>query len=209
MSAALTAAGSLLIVAAPSGAGKTSLVNALLAADSQIRVSVSYTTRAPRPGEIHGEHYHFIDRAGFAELIAADALLEHAEVHGNHYGTGRALVDAELATGRDVLLEIDWQGAHQVRTRVAHTCSIFILPPSLQALLERLKHRGQDSAEVIAERVQNAREEISHYGDFDYLIVNDCFDQALTELKAIVTAQRLHRSVQSVRQTQLLGQLLG
>lgn len=202
------ATGSLLIVAAPSGAGKTSLVKALLDADPQIEVSVSYTTRAPRPGEVDGVHYHFIDRARFAELIAADALLEHAEVHGNHYGTGRALVEAQLASGRDVLLEIDWQGAHQVRTRVAHTCSIFILPPSLQALLERLQHRGQDSAEVIARRIDNAREEIAHYGDFDYLVVNDSFEDALLELRAIVTAQRLHRSVQSVRQAQLLEQLL-
>jgi guanylate kinase len=200
--------GSLLIVAAPSGAGKTSLVKALLEADPQIEVSVSYTTRAPRPGEHDGIHYHFIDRARFAELIAADALLEHAEVHGNHYGTGRSLVEAQLASGRDVLLEIDWQGAHQVRTRVAHTCSIFILPPSLQALLERLQHRGQDSAEVIARRIENAREEIAHYGDFDYLVVNDSFNDALQELRAIVTAQRLHRSVQSVRHARLLEQLL-
>lgn len=204
----LQACGHLLIVAAPSGAGKTSLVRALLAADAQIRVSVSYTTRPPRPGEQDGIDYHFIDRARFAELIAADALLEHAEVHGNHYGTGRALVEAERQAGFDVLLEIDWQGAHQVRSRVAQTCSIFILPPSREVLLDRLQRRGADSAEVIARRMDNAREEIAHHGDFDYLIVNDDFDHALADLRAIISAQRLQRAVQVQRQARLIEQLL-
>ena len=200
--------GQLIIVAAPSGAGKTSLVKALLESDPQLRVSVSYTSRPPRPGEIDGVHYHFIDATRFAPLIAGDALLEHAEVHGFHYGTGRAEVEAELLAGHDVLLEIDWQGAAQVRERMPRARSIFILPPSRDSLLERLNKRGLDSAEVIARRIHNAREEIAHAADFDFLIVNDRFEQALSELRSIITAQRLHRAVQQVRLAQLLQQLL-
>jgi guanylate kinase len=201
--------GQLIIVAAPSGAGKTSLVQALLDSDPQLRVSISYTTRDPRPGEVDGVHYHFIDRARFQPLIDdSQALLEHAEVHGHHYGTGRDQVEKELRAGHDVLLEIDWQGARQVRERMPRARSIFVLPPSRDTLLERLTKRGQDSAETIARRVRNAREELQHAHEFDFLVVNDDFVTALSELRSIIVTQRLHRAVQQVRLRDLLAQLV-
>jgi len=200
--------GNLFVIAAPSGAGKTSLVRALMAADSRLTVSVSHTTRDPRPGEINGEHYHFTTLAHFHQLIASERLLEHAEVHGNCYGTSRDQVDAALSAGRDVILEIDWQGARQIRERFPACLLVFILPPSREALLQRLKARGQDSAEVIARRIANARGEIAHAHEFDYLVVNDVFEVAREDLAAIVRSVRLAIRNQSPRQAELLRQLL-
>lgn len=201
--------GNLFVIAAPSGAGKTSLVQALVTRDPRLQLSISHTTRAPRPGEVDGEHYHFTDAAHFAGLIAHQRLLEHAQVHGNFYGTARDQIEAAFASGRDVILEIDWQGARQIRQRFPTCVGIFILPPSRAALHERLNKRGQDSSEVIARRLANARGEIEHATEFDYLIVNDQFDDALADLAAIVRAVRLSMRVQAPRQAALLGQLLG
>jgi guanylate kinase len=202
------AVGNLFVIAAPSGAGKTSLVQALVAADARLRLSVSHTTRAPRPGEIDSEHYHFTDRERFAELVSQDCLLEYAEVHNNWYGTARDQVDAAFAMGRDLILEIDWQGARQIRQRFPTCVGIFILPPSRAALHDRLNKRGQDSPEVIARRLANARGEMEHATEFDYLVVNDRFEDALADLAAIVRAVRLSMRVQAPRQSALLQQLL-
>ncbi len=201
--------GILFIVSAPSGAGKTSLLKALLASDARLGLSVSHTTRAPRPGEQGGVHYHFVDRAGFAALVDQGAFLEHASVFGNAYGTTEAAVRDGLAAGRDLVLEIDWQGARQVRARFPAAVSIFILPPSLAALRERLAARGQDSAEVIARRTAAARAELAHYGEYDYLVVNDQFTAALADLGAIVRAERLRTACQTDRWSGLLAELLG
>jgi guanylate kinase len=201
-------AGQLLIVAAPSGAGKTSLVQALLKLEPELKLSISYTTRPPRPGEVDGVHYHFVDRQRFEQLIADNTMLEHAEVHGNFYGTGRSLVEAELARGLDVLLEIDWQGAAQVRARFDQVHAVFILPPSRQALLERLNKRGQDSTEVIERRLKNARSEMEHCLDFDYVIVNDQFETALKQLQCVLAAVRVGRKAQQRRLKSLLDTLL-
>ena len=201
--------GTLYIVAAPSGAGKTSLVRALVERDARLKLSVSHTTRAPRPGEVDGEHYHFTGAAHFAELIAQERLLEHAQVHGNFYGTARDQIEAAFASGRDVILEIDWQGARQIRKRFPTCIGIFILPPSRAALHDRLNKRGQDTPEVIARRLANARGEMEHATEFDYLVVNDRFDDALADLAAIVRAVRLSMRVQAPRQRALLAQLLG
>jgi guanylate kinase len=200
--------GSLIIVAAPSGAGKTSLVARLLRDDPGIALSVSWTTRPPRPGEQDGVHYHYTDVEHFRSLIDADALLEWAEVHGNYYGTARDRVLAELARGRDVLLEIDWQGARQVKQRLPFAQGIFILPPSRDTLLERLTRRGQDSAEVIARRLANARGEIEHHAEFDFLLVNDSFEATLAQLKHVVEAIRLQSRPQRQRHAALIAQLL-
>jgi guanylate kinase len=202
------APGSLFVVAAPSGAGKSSLVNALLARESGIRLSISHTTRRPRGGEGEGEHYHFVDRAEFDRLVAADAFLEHAVVHGNAYGTSRAAVEPILERGDDVLLEIDYQGARQIRQRLPACVSVFILPPSRIELERRLRARAQDSDEVIARRLANSREEIAHAHEFDYLLVNEDFEQALDGLQAVVRAQRLRRSAQLLRHAELLKALL-
>lgn len=202
------AVGNLYVIAAPSGAGKTSLVRALIQDDPRLQVSISHTTRAPRPGEVDGEHYHFTTPEHFRELIANGRLLEHAEVHGNYYGSARDQVQAAFAAGRDVILEIDWQGARQIRERFPSCVGIFILPPSRDALLERLRNRGQDSAEVIARRIANARGEMAHATEFDYLVINDRFDDALADLRAIFRALRLSMRVQAPRQQVLLSQLL-
>ena len=162
--------GTLFIVAAPSGAGKTSLVKALLECEPNLHLSISHTTRSPRPGENHGQHYHFVQPAEFTRLVKEDAFLEHAEVFGNYYGTSRAEVEARLRAGKDVLLEIDWQGAAQVRAKMP-CCSIFILPPSRDELLRRLRNRGQDSDAVIARRHAEAQTELSHYAEFDFLVI--------------------------------------
>ncbi len=199
--------GTLFIVAAPSGAGKTSLVKALLESEPNMAVSVSHTTRSPRPGEINGQHYHFVSDSEFEQLIEAGAFLEHANVFGHHYGTSRAAVEARLSTGCDVLLEIDWQGAAQVRNKM-RCCSIFILPPSRAELLHRLQNRGQDSQAVIARRSAEARTELSHYGEFDYLVVNGDFQVALNDLRAIVACQRLRRERQQQRYAAMLADLL-
>ena len=198
--------GDLFVVVAPSGAGKTSLVNAMLAGEPAIRLSVSCTTRAPRAGEVDGREYRFITRAAFETMIAAGDFLEHADVYGNYYGTSRAWIEAELAVGHDVLLEIDWQGARQVRSLFPHMIGIFILPPSLEELRRRLTARGKDSPESIARRMASAREEISHVLEFEYIIVNEQFDVALADLQAVVRAARLSRDRRNDRLTRLLAE---
>ena len=203
-----TAAGTLFIFAAPSGAGKTSLVNALLEAMPGIEVSVSHTTRAPRPGEEDGVNYHFTDVETFLGMVAEGAFLEHAKVFDNYYGTARANLEQRLAAGVDVILEIDWQGARQVREQFPDCVGVFILPPSRQALEERLRNRGQDSDEIIARRMRDAQQEMSHYAEFDYLVINDEFDTALQELRSIVLARRLRTPVQAARHAELLASLL-
>jgi len=201
--------GTLYIISAPSGAGKTSLVQALTESDPQIRVSVSHTTRPVRPGEIDGVDYHFVSQAEFLNIVSEGGFLEHAEVFGNLYGTSEASVHQYLAEGLDVILEIDWQGAQQVRGRMSEAIGIFILPPSLATLRERLSRRGQDSERVIAGRLAEATAEISHYPEFDYLLVNEDFEDALEDLRSIVRATRLRESVQSERLQEQLRALLG
>lgn len=199
--------GNLFIVSAPSGAGKTSLVSALLSSHEEIDLSVSYTSRPPRPGEMNGEDYHFVSRETFLEMARHGDFLESAEVYGNLYGTSQSWIRAEIAKGRDILLEIDWQGAAQVRRIFPECISIFILPPSLQALEDRLKGRKQDSADVIAQRIACAREDVSHVAEFDYVIINDRLDAALEHLKAVVIAAGLRRDRQLARQQDLINQL--
>ena len=188
--------GVLFIVSAPSGAGKTSLVHALCRADPRVAVSVSYTTRAPRPGEQPGQHYHFVTRAEFEQMLARGEFLESALVHGNFYGTSEPWVRRQLEAGASIVLEIDWQGAAQVRRRFPDCIGIFVLPPSIAALEQRLRLRGQDAAEVIAARLQAAREEIAHVCEYDYAIINDDFDTALQDLCAVVRAARLRTALQ-------------
>lgn len=200
--------GSLYVVAAPSGAGKTSLVKQLLETTANIAVSVSHTTRQPRPGEIDGEHYHFVDLPSFEKMRDDGQFLEHAQVFDNYYGTSRQAVDSLLHKGMDVILEIDWQGAQQVRKLYPQCKSIFILPPSREALEQRLRSRGQDDESIIQRRMRDAVAEISHYREFDYLVVNDDFDEALEMLKAIVLARRQRIELQCQRQEQLLQDML-
>jgi guanylate kinase len=200
--------GTLYIVAAPSGAGKTSLTRALLACESDIELSVSYTSRAPRPGEVDGEHYHFVTRSEFEAMIARGEFFEHAVVHGDLKGTGRAPVAQALARGRDVLLEIDWQGARQVREKMPTCVSIFILPPSREELERRLRTRASDSEEVIRRRLADARRDLEHATEFDYILVNDDFTVALGELCAIVEGHRKNRDLPKHDHTQLLAELL-
>ncbi len=200
--------GNLFTVSAPSGAGKTSLVNALLPTLDGVRVSVSHTTRIRRPGEIDGVNYHFVDMSEFLRMLEHGDFLEAAEVFGNRYGTSQRWVKETLAAGNDVILEIDWQGAQQVRRLLPDTVSIFILPPSRTALTQRLMQRGQDSADVIDKRMAAAIDEMSHYAEADYLIVNDDFTTALNELRALFLAQRLQLSSQQTRHARLLGELL-
>ncbi len=176
----------LFVLSAPSGAGKTSLVRALLAADPTLAVSVSHTTRAPRPNERNGREYHFTTAADFADLVLAGGFLEHAQVFDNHYGTGREQLEAQLAAGHDVILEIDWQGARQVRHARPGTQTVFILPPSLAALRERLHTRATDSPEVIARRLADAQSDMAHWHEFDYVVVNDDFAVALAQLQQII-----------------------
>ena len=200
--------GTLYIVAAPSGAGKSSIVNAVLARDPNICLSISFTSRAPRPGERHAEHYHFVGKQEFEDMVAAGDFFEHALVHGDWKGTARQSVEPQLASGMDVLLEIDWQGARQVRSKVPDAVSVFILPPSRQALEQRMRSRGQDSEEVIAQRLAAAREEMSHYTEFDYVVVNENFAVAVDEMCSIFTASRLRREPQVARHARLITQLL-
>ena len=199
--------GNLFIITAASGAGKTSLVEALLANDVQIRRSVSHTTRQPRPGEQEGVHYHFVTEAQFLETLNAGGFLESADVHGAKYGTSQSGVDTALQAGNDVILEIDWQGAAQVRKLYPQSISIFILPPSVETLQQRLNNRGQDSAEVIAKRVAAAREEMSHVVEFDYVTINDNFEVALQDLMAIIRASRLKAPTQLQRYANLIQNL--
>jgi len=202
------ASGCLFVLAAPSGGGKTSLVAALLEREPGIRLSVSYTTRAPRPGEKEGVHYHFVDLARFTALKEKGEFLEHAYVHGNWYATSASWLREEIARGHDVLLEIDWQGAAQVRRLIPDAVLIFILPPTLASLRERLEKRGQDSPEVIARRLEAAREEMRHYGDFNYVIMNQDFARAVDDLSAIVRAARLTAPRQGVRHAALIERLV-
>ena len=200
--------GRLYIVSAPSGAGKTSLVSALLEADSQVEVSVSHTTRAARPGEQNGVNYHFVSVDEFEAVVANDDFLEYAKVFDNYYGTSRVWLEQRLVAGQDVILEIDWQGAQQVRTLMPEALSVFILPPSKAALRSRLEGRGQDSEEIIARRMSEAESESSHFDEYNYLIVNDQFEQARQELGAIFTANRLEANRQAVKYKEVLADLL-
>lgn len=200
--------GTLFIVSAPSGAGKTSLVKALRSEISGISLSVSHTTRSMRPGEQDGVDYHFVAPGNFEELIAAGDFLEYAEVFGNFYGTSRSAVEAQLQQGEDVLLEIDWQGARQIREQMPENQSIFILPPSREALQQRLEARGQDSDEVISKRMLAARAEMVHFNEYDYLVVNDDFDVALSELRSIVLANRARTVRQAERYASQIAELL-
>lgn len=202
------ARGNLFILSAPSGAGKSSLINALLERHSDMKVSVSHTTRSPRPGEENGVHYHFVTQDGFKQVIADDGFFEWAQVFDNYYGTSKQSIETQLANGIDVFLDIDWQGARQVRELVSDVRTIFILPPSKQELEARLNSRGQDSAEVIASRMAKAQSETSHYNEYDYLIVNDDFDTALYQLETIVFASRLAQTNQTHKHQQLLNDLL-
>ena len=196
--------GSLFVVSAPSGAGKTSLVAELLKREPGVRLSISYTTRAPRAGEVDGREYHFVSTAQFESMIGAGEFLEHARVHGNYYGTSRSWIEREIAGDRDVLLEIDWQGAAQVRKLFPHLVGMFILPPSIAELRRRIQGRGKDSAETIERRLAGAREEISHVLEFEYIIVNDRFEQAVEEILSVVRASRVSRASQSLRLQKLI-----
>lgn len=200
--------GQLFIVSAPSGAGKTSLVNALLERLSGIEVSVSHTTRAPRLGEVSGIDYNFIEQKGFQQIVDNKGFLEYATVFGNSYGTSKTLVEAKLAQGVDIVLEIDWQGAQQVRKVMKECCSIFILPPSKQVLDDRLRGRGQDSEEVISKRMRTAVDEMMHYSEYDFLVVNDDFEIALSELVAVVQSQRQVMQRGKLAYSALINQLL-
>jgi guanylate kinase len=200
--------GTLYIVAAPSGAGKSSIVNAVLKRVDDVALSISYTSRAPRPGERHAQHYHFISKPEFERMIAEGQFFEYALVHGDYKGTASDSVLPLLEKGLDVLLEIDWQGARQVRQRIPEAKSIFILPPSKKALEMRMRNRGQDSEQVIAQRLAAAREEMSHFHEFDYVVVNEHFDQAVQEVTAIFSAQRLQLGQQRQRHAVLIEHLL-
>lgn len=200
--------GVLFVVSAPSGAGKTSLVRALLEVDPSLTLSVSFTTRAPREGEQDGVHYHFVDAPTFERMAEADEFVEYARVFGNAYGTAAKTLAAGLEAGADLLLEIDWQGARQVRDRFPEAVSVFVAPPSLAALEARLRGRGKDSDEVIAARMAEARNELSHHGEYDYLVINDDFAVALAELRAIVAAERLRQPRQARRHAAALTAML-
>ena len=198
----------LFIVASPSGGGKSSLIAALLERDDDVRQSVSHTTRRPRPGEEHGVHYYFVSEPEFLKLADQEAFLEHARVFDNLYGTGREAVERQLADGYDVLLDIDWQGARQVRKSFPASRGIFILPPSMQALRQRLTRRGQDDAEVIERRMRDASAEISHWDEFDYLVVNDDFDKALEDLHSIVRSGKPAKKGQEDYLRRILAEFL-
>jgi guanylate kinase len=200
--------GILFIISAPSGAGKTSLVRALVDAEPTVAVSVSHTTRPIRPGETDGENYHFVDADTFAAMVNEGAFLEHANVFGNLYGTARSEVENRLNAGQDVILEIDWQGAQQIRRLMPESVSVFILPPSRETLRERLTGRGQDDPDVIDRRMAEATREMSHYPEADYLVVNDDFETALADLRAIIRAAHRHISRQQTAQADLLANLL-
>lgn len=199
--------GNLFVVAAPSGAGKSSLVKALLDRDPGVALSISYTTRAPRPGEADGREYHFVSRETFQAMLEAGEFLECAQVYGNWYGTSRRWIENAMQDGRDVVLEIDWQGAAQVRRLFPGTLSVYILPPSLEALRSRLAARGQDSTEVISHRLAAAKEDMSHLAEFDYVIINNDFNEAVQDLLAIVRAARLTLPRQMERHGELINRL--
>ena len=200
--------GDLFIISAPSGTGKTRLVNALIEREPNLFLSVSHTTRFMRPGEVDGTDYHFVDHKAFKAMVLQSDFLEHAEVFGNYYGTARSSVNNQLATGQDVLLEIDWQGAAQIRRLSPNSVFIFIAPPSREVLEQRLRDRGQDTAAVIGQRMAAARDEMSHYAEADYLIVNDDFEIAVEDALAIIRAKRLEQVRQAASQAELLAALL-
>ncbi len=204
----MTGPGNLFVIAAPSGGGKTSLIRALLERERGIRLSVSYTTRPPRPGEREGVDYHFVTLERFRELEQSGAFIEHAEVHGNWYATSAAWLEEQVRAGQDVLLEIDWQGAAQIRGIIPESVQIFVLPPSLASLAERLERRGQDDAVTIARRLEAAREEMRHCIEFDYVIINQDFASAVDDLSAVVRASRLRTAQQRIRYEALLAQLI-
>lgn len=208
MNPTTSAAGRLFVISAPSGAGKTTLTRMLLAADPAIKLSISTTTRSPRPGEVDGREYHFVEPSRFEAMRDAGEFLEWAHVHGNYYGTSKRWIVEQRASGHDVLLEIDWQGAQQVRQAFADPVGIFILPPSIDALRERLVGRGQDSDEVIARRLAAARAEMCHVSEFDYVIINKDLAQALVDLKTVVGAARLTCAAQQASQSALFSALL-
>jgi len=199
--------GTLFIVSSPSGGGKTSLVKALLEAEPEVRLSVSCTTRPPRAGEVEGRDYNFVAPLEFDRMLQAGEFLESAIIYGNHYGTSQKWVEAEFARGRDVLLEIDWQGAQQVRKLVRQLVSIFILPPSLETLEARLKGRAQDTSEVVARRLAAAREEIAHVAEYDYVMINEDFNRAALDLRSIVRAERLKLARQISRHGDLINRM--
>ncbi len=199
--------GNLIIVSAPSGAGKTSLVKGMLATTQGIDLSISYTTRPSRAGEVDGRDYHFVSRDIFMEMANRGDFLESAEIYGNLYGTSQSWIRSKMDAGRDILLEIDWQGAQQVRQIFPHCASVFILPPSIETLENRLNGRGKDSPEVIARRMQSARDEISHVAEFDYVIINDILDEAVQQLRCVVFAERARRDRQLARHQELINQL--
>lgn len=200
--------GQLYIVSAPSGAGKTSLLNELCKQLKHLTISVSHTTRAPRPSEVDGEHYHFVSLETFKEEIEQNLFLEYAQVFDNYYGTSKTAVDTLLTARKDVILEIDWQGARQVRERADSVISIFILPPSQASLEERLRNRQQDSEEIIQRRMRDARNEIAHYSEYDYVIINDNFEDALADLVAIFRSERLRLKRQLQHHAELLAELV-
>lgn len=203
----MTYTGSMLMVVAPSGAGKSSLVNALLKQDAGIDLSVSCTTRPPRPGEVNGREYNFLSEAEFLARKEAGDFLEWAKVHGNYYGTSKSWIESQMKNGRDVILEIDWQGARQVQAIIPQAIWIFILPPSIQALEDRLLHRAQDDEVTIQKRVAAAKEELTHVAEADYLVINDDFETALAELNHVVLASRLRKNSQLVRHQKLAQEL--
>jgi len=200
--------GKLYVMAAPSGAGKTTLVRLLLDSEPGVHLSISYTTRGPRPGEADGREYHFVDVATFRAMMARGDFLEWAEVHGNFYGTSKVWIADHLAAGHDVLLEIDWQGAQQVRAVFPQAIGIFILPPSMEELTRRLTGRGTDSTEVVERRLAAAQAEMRHVGEFDYVIINDGLEQALDDLRAVVRASRLDLAGQRARHAALFARLI-
>ncbi|WP_255990752.1 guanylate kinase [Chitinolyticbacter albus] len=201
------AKGNIFVVTAPSGAGKTTLVAALLAADQNVQLSISFTTRAPRAGEVHGKDYHFVERSEFERMIAAGELLEYAEVYGNYYGTSRTWIESVVDNGRDILLEIDWQGAQQVKHIFPDAVGVFVLPPAVEVLEARLRNRGKDSETIIAQRMAAAREEMSHYSEADFIIVNEHIDEAVRDIVSVVRAIRLRLHTQRIRHGALLNAL--
>lgn len=201
--------GTLYIVAAPSGGGKSSLVASLLESMDNLELSISHTTRDQRVGEVQGQHYHFVGELEFEAMVQAGEFIEYAEVFGRYYGTSMTQIESRLKQGIDVILDIDWQGAKQLRKQFEQVVSIFIIPPSLEELIQRLKSRGRDELDVIKARMQQAQAEISHFKEFDYLIINDDFQQALDELKSIVQANRLKLAIQREKYAKLLSLLLG
>ena len=199
----------LYVVAAPSGGGKTSLISALLKKDERVQLSVSYTTRPPRPGEVDSVHYHFVDEDLFQTLIDRKAFLEYASVFDYHYGTSREAVEQQLAAGFDVILDIDWQGARQIRNSFPSSRSIFVIPPSLDVLRQRLIERGQDNDTVVQRRMRDAQAEISHWDEFDFLIINDKFDEALGELHSIIRSGQPRQPYDQKQNGEILAELLG